>query len=467
MHTYNWKSFDQWSVTALGTINKNVHDQHKEIRSQLQTRHTLMENHINEVSTKYTNHLGDYTEEVAHMVFQHHKILLDKIGGITTTDTMTDNSGLEEVSMSPTESPVPVYSPLLESSSAWYKEGTFHLDRNTWPDASGSNHAALSGSGLTELRQSGHGATGEVVALGGTTSSKIDFGPVIKAKFTICSVTRYTGWPMGRILQGKEKNWLHGHHMGNTGVAFYAGWKTQDVKNVNPVTDWVVMCGTNAASQLKLVNGVDVGTATGGDGDVTLQVNQGMMAPQTSNFAIAEVVVWDRGLKSTEMYEASEYLMHKFLHPLDPTSITGTELHAFKLPPTLDTQWPKGHSSLWELIYNEVGDYVEEVGTSVLTALGADVVATDRRLTGTSERHFEMEVKWPNGGKHILDEMQDQVQKVEAKVDKLAQQMEEKVEKVEAKVDKLSQHIEEKVDKLSQHIEGMKDVIEKLLQKMG
>ena len=93
---------------------------------------------------------------------------------------------------------------------------------------------------------------------------------------------------------------------------------------------------------------------------------------------------------------------------------------------------------------------MEEVGTSLLTALGADVVTTDRRLAGTSERHFEMDVKWPNGGKHILDEMQNQVQQVEAKVDKLAQQMEEKV-------DKLAQHI----------IEEVKGVMEKLLQNMG
>ena len=43
--------------------------------------------------------------------------------------------------------------PLLLSSFAWYKEGTFDLDQNTWPDASGINHATLSGSDLAELRQ--------------------------------------------------------------------------------------------------------------------------------------------------------------------------------------------------------------------------------------------------------------------------------------------------------------------------
>jgi hypothetical protein len=182
-------------------------------------------------------------------------------------------------------------------------------------DAIGSNHATLSGSGLTELHEKGHGAFGEVAALQGTTSSKINFGPVIKDEFTICSVTRYTGGTMGRILQGAEKNWLHGHHsyhgLDKAGVAYYESWKTDMLENIKPVTNWVVMCGTNAASQVKLVNGVNVGTDTGGSGGVTLEVNQGFKPDQTSNFAIAELVVWDRGLTVEEMTEVSSYLLGK------------------------------------------------------------------------------------------------------------------------------------------------------------
>ena len=52
------------------------------------------------------------------------------------------------------------------------------------------------------------------------------------------------------------------------------------------------MCGTNAGSQLKLANGVDVGTANGGAGDQSLWVNGGLVSSQKSDFAIAEVVVW-------------------------------------------------------------------------------------------------------------------------------------------------------------------------------
>ena len=71
------------------------------------------------------------------------------------------------------------------------------------------------------------------------------------------------------------------------------------------------MCGTNAGSQLKLVNGVDVGTNTGGTGGPSLFVNAGPWPDQKSDFAIAEVVVWPRGLTSDEMHRVSDHLMSR------------------------------------------------------------------------------------------------------------------------------------------------------------
>jgi len=144
-------------------------------------------------------------------------------------------------------------------------------------------------------------------------------GPSSRARVhSVCSVTRYTGRAKQRILNGGGANWLHGHHGGDTGVAFYEGWKTtayQKHENFGPDTDWVVMCGTNAGSQLKLVNGVDVGTATGGRGGVSLFVNAGLDAGtygnQKSDFAIAEVVVWPRGLTDVEMRGVSEHMMNR------------------------------------------------------------------------------------------------------------------------------------------------------------
>ena len=199
-------------------------------------------------------------------------------------------------------------------------KGDLRRRSNTWQDCSGNgNTAALSGSGLAESRSDGNGATSEVLALSGTTSSQIAFGTVIQSEFTVCSVTRYTGGAMERILQGGGANWLHGHHGGNAGVAFYyRKWNTRNQGNVSPNTDWAVMCGTNAGSQLKLVNGVDVGTGTGGTGSVSLCVNDGYAGHQKSSFAVAEVVVWPRGLTSEEMHRASEHITNRIFGPSPP-----------------------------------------------------------------------------------------------------------------------------------------------------
>ena len=74
--------------------------------------------------------------------------------------------------------------------SAWYQAGGFDITAGSWSDVSGGgNDATLSGSGLTELRQSGHGASAAVVSLAGTTSSIISFGDIIKVEFTFFSVS--------------------------------------------------------------------------------------------------------------------------------------------------------------------------------------------------------------------------------------------------------------------------------------
>lgn len=210
---------------------------------------------------------------------------------------------------------------------AWYESGKFDLANLEWANTIEKNghHATLMGSGLTEFSESGNGASGSVRALKGTPVDTISFGSVIKTTFSICSVTRYTnsdGPYQGtreRILQGEGINWLHGHHQGNAGVAFYGEWMTAYATNIKPTTDWVVMCGTNAGSQLKLANGANVGTETGGNGNVKLWVNYGWAPEQKSHFAIAEVMVWDRGLTSSEIFEASYYLMDKFgIEPSPP-----------------------------------------------------------------------------------------------------------------------------------------------------
>ena len=138
----------------------------------------------------------------------------------------------------PLPRPLPAAYP--EDLNAWYCSGAFDIASSTWQDCSGNDMTAtLSGSGLAELRSAGHGATSEVLALSGTTSSVIAFGAVIQSEFTVCSVTRYTGGAKQRILNGDaNSNWCHGHWSGLAGVAYYDRWKTASQGSVSPDTNW-------------------------------------------------------------------------------------------------------------------------------------------------------------------------------------------------------------------------------------
>ena len=221
--------------------------------------------------------------------------------------TDDEMSGVSEYLINRIRHPPPAAYP--GGMKAWYCPGEFDLASSAWQDCSGNgNTAVLSGSGLTESRIAGHGATKEVLALSGTTSSVIAFGSVIPSEFTVCSVTRYTGGTTGRILDGAGANWLHGHHEGKAGVAYYEGWKTQEQNNVSPNTNWVVMCGGNAETP-SLVNGFEL-PGVADRGDVSLWVNGGR-SNQKSDFAIAEVVVWPRGLTDVEMRGVSEHMMNR------------------------------------------------------------------------------------------------------------------------------------------------------------
>ncbi len=74
----------------------------------------------------------------------------------------------------------------------------------------------------------------------------------IPANFTILSLTRYTASARGKILQGQNKKWLHGHWGGNRGVIYYEGWKTgnnlTDAEMVNLNTMPVINTYKNYAS---------------------------------------------------------------------------------------------------------------------------------------------------------------------------------------------------------------------------
>ena len=87
-----------------------------------------------------------------------------------------------------------------------------------FPSDEDNNNLINSYNNITKNIGNGYGASCNITYLKGTTNSKINW-PIgsIPDKFTILSLTRYTGGTRGRILQGQKKNWLHGHNSNKRG----------------------------------------------------------------------------------------------------------------------------------------------------------------------------------------------------------------------------------------------------------
>ena len=132
--------------------------------------------------------------------------------------------------------------PAAQSSMvAWFKS----QDANPlWKSAVGIWQGRVTKGSITRKFEAGSGTTRPVTYLAGDSNAGYDFGKIMKPDFTICSITRYLeGGVMGRILENRYPNFLHGHHGRHAGVAYYGTWVTRQA--VPSKTDWLVMCGNN------------------------------------------------------------------------------------------------------------------------------------------------------------------------------------------------------------------------------
>jgi hypothetical protein len=134
-----------------------------------------------------------------------------------------------------------------EGLASWYKWSSWDKFDQVWYDASGNDKDALPLNGMvlqTVTETGSHGAAGTIGYVAGDFQKGIMFGGdrgIIATQFTICSVTRYTGTHKGRVLNGPDNNWLHGHHAGKAGVAHYNTWKTPQTIQTTDDHDWVVL----------------------------------------------------------------------------------------------------------------------------------------------------------------------------------------------------------------------------------
>lgn len=196
----------------------------------------------------------------------------------------------------------------------WLAAGDYNALEKFWLNrGTGPNMTKIPSKGTLQANSALGGPAAKLEAVQGNTATKIDFGNLLSSShWTLCTVTRYTGTGgfKRQILEGQ--NWYHGHWAGLAGVARYGTNVTQmRLDHVEPDTDWVPMCGKSSGSAPHniLVGDDAVGTSISGWKPTRIYVNNNVK--YTSDFAIAEIIMWPLALSDAEMKDAMEYLQHR------------------------------------------------------------------------------------------------------------------------------------------------------------
>jgi hypothetical protein len=191
--------------------------------------------------------------------------------------------------------------PPFEGMVAWYDGDSF--ENNMLKDKSSNKND------VTDI-------TGQLVKtenyLSGTINTKITFpANVLPKTFTFIHVARYAGTHKRRIFDSVKDNTLSGFWKGMSGVShFIKSWKTKHTNNIN--SNWLLSVDTN---KFYRGNGVDYtrqGFKQSGDGS-QLSVNKGTYAKsESSDFEIAEMIIYERILSVEEIETIEEELMEKY-----------------------------------------------------------------------------------------------------------------------------------------------------------
>jgi hypothetical protein len=186
-------------------------------------------------------------------------------------------------------------------------------DRSSW-DATSGTWADMSGRGNNGYRTAGT-VTVQPTFITGTTATGMLWPTLLPQPYTFFHVAKYNnavlGTNTGRIFNGVNINWLSGFWQSRSGVAYHHGWLSianQHSLNWVMSTDQPYMYRSNGT----LRNDTN---ASGGDVPLTGNIPRGiniLSSGEVSDWAVAEIIVYNRTLSSTEILAVEAYLRAKY-----------------------------------------------------------------------------------------------------------------------------------------------------------
>ena len=226
------------------------------------------------------------------------------------TKRMEFYNGTEWVEINRTEiMSVPVTTGLV----AWMDGDSWSSANNRWEDKSGNNNHSSNTVGTVQKGTwtGGSGASNNFSYIYGDTNAgvRITNGWNNGNNYTFFHITRYTGGSRGRIWQGLSGNWLSGHWNGRRRVYYHQGWLNSS--NQSPLDNWLQT--TDSRSLVRANRGANQWSSGGNYSPNGVAINNAgsggcCNANERSDWATAEIIVYNRTLSETEMILVENYL---------------------------------------------------------------------------------------------------------------------------------------------------------------
>eukprot|EP01084_Bolivina_argentea_P296466 510612_1 len=156
--------------------------------------------------------------------------------------------------------------------------------------------------------------------LSGDTTANITFPFNLTRNHTVINLCKYNGEAQGRILQTTIHNGIFGFHGGNAGIAYEDGWITDAANNID--TEWLLSSQTPSMYR---GNGENYTIGSGSfSGNSKLAINDGAIGNEKSDWACAEILVFNRILELNQIKCLENSLAIKYSLPSVGTSNPST-----------------------------------------------------------------------------------------------------------------------------------------------
>lgn len=132
--------------------------------------------------------------------------------------------------------------------------------------------------------------------------------------YTMFWIARYNGAVKKRIFDGTDNNWLSGFHDGSTGVAHHGAWLTEKLVSFGDHT-WIQ--GVDAPNRFRVFgkNQVTEASVYGSTSQITINMGE-KYSGQSSDWAVKEVIFYNRMLTPEEIEKVETYLFKKYFPSL-------------------------------------------------------------------------------------------------------------------------------------------------------